>query len=171
MTISTSSSTPTGTFPITVTGTPLSQTTIFNLTVKSAGCPAKVALENAPDRGTMMGVLYGMRDRVLAGTPTGRRYVDLFYKHARKAWLMLRPGPRARLALLGGSCGPRAALARSSAALAPADLVSIDSLLGAFARDARPALRADIQALQQVLRSGELLKDLVIMIGERSPIP
>ena len=156
----------------TATGTAASATTIFNLVV-SSGCPVTTALAEAPDGKAKLAVLYDFRDRVLARTPSGQRYVSLFYKHAAEGvWLMLRsPDLRASsLALLERFLPTlRAVLAGRPAALTAADLASVDSLLGAFATKARPGLRADITAVRQELREGAVLKNLGITIGERNP--
>lgn len=52
-----------------------------------------------------------------------------------------------------------------------ADLASIDDLLGALATNARPGLRADIDAFQQELWQGSILEDLGITVSDRKPIP
>ena len=174
LTISTTSSTPTGTFPITVTGTPLGRTTMFDLVVNSA-CPVTTALGDAPDQKTKLAVVYDVRDHVLARTATGQRYVALFYMHAAEGvWLMLRhPDLRARSRTVLERLLPtlRALLARQPAPLTAADLAAIDALLEAFATNATAGLRADIKALRQELRQGRVLKDFGISIDGRNPTP
>ena len=56
----------------------------------------------------------------------------------------------------------RAVLAGQPATLTAADLASIDSLLGAVAANARPALRAEINTIRRELRQGTILTDLGI---------
>ena len=155
LTISTSSGTPTGTFPITVSGVPLGGTTVFDLVV-NFGCAVITALGEAPDQRAKLAVFYEFRDRVLARTPAGQRYVSLFYKHAAESvLLMLRyPELRSRSRALIERVLPtlRAILALQPAMLSAADLASIESLLGAFTNNARAGLRADIDAIRQELR-------------------
>jgi len=170
LTISTSSSTPSGTFPITVTGSPLKSMTVFNLVVTSSGgCPVTTALQGTPDEQATLAVLYSFRDNVLNRTPAGQQYVKVFYEHAAEGvWLMLRypelrAGSKALLDRLLPSL--RAVVAGQPTTLTAADLVAINSLLRAFATHAGPGLRADIDALQRDLRQGEILRELGITIS------
>ena len=176
LTISTSVSTPTGTVPITVTGSPLNRTTTFNLEVTSPGpCPVTTALHDAPNATAKLAVLYDFRDKALTRTPAGSRYANVFYQHAAEGvWLMLRyPELRSRSRALLERFLPslRAVVARQSTTLTAADLASIESLLGAFATHAGPGLRADIGALQRELRQGTILRDLGITIKWTGLIP
>ena len=168
--ISTTWSTPTGTFRIKVTGSPLSKTTLFDLVVNSI-CPATAALEGTPDREAGLGLLYAFRDKVLAATPTGRRYIGVFYKHAAEGvWLMFRHSElRASSRMQLDRFFPilRALLAGRRASLTRTDLAAIDSLLEAFAATASAGLQADLRAMQYDLRQPRALRQLGIDIQDR----
>jgi hypothetical protein len=153
----------------------LGHTTVFELAVLSPECPAILALADTRDRKSKLSVLYDFRGRVLERTPAGQRHIKLFYRHAAEAvWLMqLHPELRSRSRALLEQFLPtfQAVLAQKPATLTPANLASIDSLLAAFAKKARPALRADINSFRKELRHGALLRQLGIRIVSRSPDP
>ena len=170
LTISTMASTPTGTFAITVTGSPLSKTTVFNVVVQSPTCAATAALDGTAGRKAKLSLLYAFRDKVLAATPNGRRYITTYYTHSAEAvWLMLRyPELRTRSLLQLERFFPtlQAMLAGRSARLTSADLADIDGLLAAFAARASAGLQADLRAAQQDLRQPTVLRTLGIAVGQ-----
>ena len=129
-------------------------------------CPILVALEKAPNGKAKLGILYDIRDKVLAKTPAGQRYTRLFYTHALEgAWLMVRhPELRARTRTLIERVLPtfQAMLAGQSATMRFADLLVADGLLQAFAEKAGANLRADLRAIQTELRQGTLLRQFGI---------
>ena len=138
-------------------------------------CPATAALEGTPQQEAKLGVLYAFRDKVLANTPMGQRYITLFYKHAVKGvWLMVRhPDLRARTRALLERYLPtlQAILAGRPATMTHADLAAIKALLQAFAAKASPQLQADLKAMQEELQQGAVLEQLGIRIQARRLTP
>jgi len=131
-------------------------------------CPATTALEGTPDGAVGLSTLYAFRKTVLAATPTGQRYISLFYKHSVEAvWLMLRyPALRTSSRLLLERYLPtlRALVEGRSASLTRRDLVTIDTLLAAFAMRASAGFRADLQAIRQELWQPTVLGEFGITI-------
>ena len=129
-------------------------------------CPLTLALKGAPEQGAALGLLYDIRDKVLAKTPAGQRYTKLFYAHAAEAvWLMVRhPELRSRTRALVERFAPtlRTIHAGRKVLLTPADLAAIDGLAQAFAEKAGARLRADLRAVQLDLRQGTALRELGI---------
>ena len=138
-------------------------------------CPATAALEGTPQQEAKLGVLYAFRDKVLANTPMGQRYITLFYKHAVKGvWLMVRhPDLRARTRALLERYLPtlQAILAGRPATMTHTDLAAIKALLQAFAAKASPQLQADLKAMQEELQQGAVLEQLGIRIQARRLTP
>ncbi|MBI4590231.1 MAG: SBBP repeat-containing protein, partial [Candidatus Rokubacteria bacterium] len=137
-------------------------------------CPARAALEGTPQQEAKLGLLYAFRDEVLATTPTGERYIELFYTHAGEGvWLLVRhPDLRAHTRALLERFLPmlRAIVVGRPATMTAADLVAIEALLQAFAAKASPELQADLKALQEELRHGTVLEQFGIRIqGRRLP--
>lgn len=124
-------------------------------------CPATAALEGAPQKEAQLGLLYDFRDEVLANTPTGQRYIKLFYKHALEGvGLMVRhPALRAHTRALLEHFLPTLNVIRAGkpAAMTYADLARVEALLEAFAARASPELQADLQAIQKELQQGAVL--------------
>lgn len=171
MTIATAEDTPPGTDPITVVGDPLGRSTTFNLTVAESlpgGCPATIALFNAPDRTSVLGVLHQFRDVVLSRSPEGRRLTRLFYAHAAEAaWMMLRdPELRARSLALIERFRPalEGAVAGKTVTLTADDAATIDSLLAAFMPGASPALRDDLAGVRRDLKRRAVLQPIGVSI-------
>ena len=171
MSLTASETTPLGTYPITITGTPLARSTMLNLTVTDGTigvCPASTALSSAPDRVSTLGVLHDVRDQVLSRTPAGRRLTRLFYEHAAESvGLMLRnPDLRTRSLALIEQLLPtlRAMVAGQPVMLTTSDAAAIDALLGSFETGASPRFRADLEAVRQELRQGRVLRGLGISI-------
>lgn len=110
-----------------------------------------MVLEGSSEKEAKLRVLYDFRDRVLANTPAGQRYIELFYKHALEGvWLMVRhPELRAHTRALLERFLPmiRVLVAGRRTIMSAADLAAIDALLGAFAAKASPQLRADLKAI------------------------
>ena len=144
-------------YRITVTGTPLGRTASFTV-VPIAGlpCPATEALAGAPNREGAVGLLRDFRDRVLAATPEGRRYIDLFYRYAPEAvWLMLRHGDlrvRVRQEIEGLLPTVRETLAGQRPRLSERALSGIEALISAFRAKSSARLATDLDALARDLR-------------------
>jgi hypothetical protein len=169
LTLTTSTTTPAGTYPITVTGDPLGRSTMFSLTVSAPGlCPAKTALATSATAAPTLDTLRSFRDQALARTPAGRRDIQLFYRNATEAatLMLLNPDLRTRSADLIGRFAPmlQALVAGQPVTLTTADVASIDSLLAAFATAGSPALRTDIDVVRRELRQSRRLKSLGVTV-------
>jgi len=129
-------------------------------------CPATLALKGAPQQEVKLGILYDIRDKVLARTAAGQRYTKLFYAHAvEAAWLMVRHPElrgRARAAVERLLPTLQAMLAGRRAVVSLADVVVIDGLAQAFADKAGAELRADLRAFRTELRQGAVLREFGI---------
>ncbi len=171
MTILVAGSTSDGVYPITVTGSPLGRSIMFTLTAPSRAtgpCPAVTALATSPNQTSMVGVLHDVRDRALSRTPTGRQLVRLYYKDAAEAveLMMHHPDLRTRSLALIEHFLPslQAAAAGQPVTLSTSEAASIDSLLEAFATDASPGFRSDVNAVRQGLKQGAALKALGVSV-------
>ena len=154
-----------------MTGSPLSKTTSFNLVVSApSGCPATTALEGAPDRAAMLGLLYEFRDKVLGTTATGRYYISVFYKHAIEgAWLMLRhPELRSSSRVFIERFRPafQAMVTGRPVSLTRVDMADIHSLLEAFLAPASAGLQSDLRAVQNELQQPGVLHQFGIEIRD-----
>ena len=142
---------------------------VFGL-VQSSSCAATAVLEGTPDRESRLSVLYDFRDKVLAATPTGQRYINLFYTHSVEAvWLMLRyPALRSSSRVLLDQFLPtlQAIVAGRPASLTRTDLTAIDTLFAAFAARASGGFRADLQEVQKDLRRPTVLRQLRIPVQD-----
>ncbi len=70
---------------------------------ESAGggtCPAEATLATQTDRAPWLGLLDGVRDRVLTETPEGRALIQTYYRHADEVTARLKAEPRLGLQAL-----------------------------------------------------------------------
>lgn len=138
------------------------------ITTDNTTCPAKTALTGVPQKQTKLGVLYDVRDEVLAKTPTGKRYISLFYKHALEGvWLMARyPKLRLQTRTLLERFLPtlQELLTGQGATITQTDLADINALLKSFASKASPELRADLRTIQKELWQGAVLDEIGVRI-------
>ncbi|MBI4589188.1 MAG: choice-of-anchor D domain-containing protein [Candidatus Rokubacteria bacterium] len=156
-------------------GQGLSATGSYSQGVNPAqGCPATAALEGSSRQAAKLTMLYAFRDKVLAATPAGQRYTQLFYKHGTEGvWLMVRhPELRARSRALLERFLPtlQAMLTGKKAVMTAADLAAMDALLEAFRAKASPQLQADLKGVQGELRQGTVLKEFGIGLQDQGPI-
>jgi YVTN family beta-propeller protein len=138
-------------------------------------CPATAALEGVPLKEYKLRLLYRFRDQVLAQTPTGRRYIDLFYHHQWEgAWLILRyPELRERARQLLERFFPtiRAILAQRPASMSATDLAAIEAVLEATAAKASPTLSTALRSVQAELQQGTVFEGLGIQMRGLKHLP
>jgi hypothetical protein len=132
-------------------------TTLLTSTTTGPGGPP-VLSPAAAER--TLGRLYRARDRVLHGTPTGRRWTLLFYKHSPAMWRILSDdrGLRRRATALVAAIGPGLdALAADepparATRIPPYAVALLESVLDDFERaDAGGELAHDLRAEREVL--------------------
>jgi hypothetical protein len=118
---------------------------VFN----SAGgstCPAEATLATRTDRGPWLGLLDGVRDRVLTGTPEGRALIQTYYRHADEVTARLKAEPRLGLQALNLLLKLRAELTAAAAG----EPVTLDAqkaeAIRAFARTLRRGASAELAA-------------------------
>jgi hypothetical protein len=116
-------------------------------------CPAEVTLATRTDRGPWLGLLDGVRDRVLTETPEGRALIQTYYRHADEVTARLTAEPRLGLRALNLLLNLRAELT----AAAEGEPVTLD------ARKAE-AIRGFARTLQRGA-SAELAADLEAFIA------
>jgi hypothetical protein len=130
----------------------------------SSACPVSVALEPTPGQQAPLEVVRTFRDDVMATTPVGQFYVNLYYKHAAEGTQLLQDNPglrnRARMVLDRLLPKLQAVMAGKPATITNTDRAAIEALLNAVAAQASPALQADLQAVREDLRQGTLLEAL-----------
>jgi hypothetical protein len=115
-------------------------------------CPTQVALgEKAP----ALGVLYQFRDEVMAGTPAGQQYIELYYRHAPEvAGILLRNADlRGRAALLIEKYLPAVRFmvgqpGGHEMVLTAKDVRQIEALLNDVAAQGSPELRAALAGIR-----------------------
>jgi hypothetical protein len=113
-------------------------------------CPAEATLATRTDRGPWLGLLDGVRDRVLTGTPEGRALIQAYYRHADEVTARLKAEPRLGLQALNLLLKLRAELTAAAAG----EPVTLDAqkaeAIRAFARTLRrgasAALAVDLEA-------------------------
>ncbi|MCX6030341.1 MAG: hypothetical protein NT169_13730 [Chloroflexi bacterium] len=124
-------------------------------TYPSGPCPVETALAGQAAEKSNLQVLRELRDGVMAGTPAGRKYVDLYYRHAaeisgillrdaalrgRTATLIEKYLPAARA--LVGQPGGRAMV------LTAKDVRQIEALLDDVAAQGSPELAATLAGVR-----------------------
>ncbi len=134
----------------------------------SISCPALLAVTGTQEPKTTLGLLYDVRDKVLAKTFRGRRYIKLFYANALEtSWLMLRhPELRTSARSLIERFVPtlQAIVGGKTALISSSDLAAIDGLLQAVAEKASAKLRADIGAVQTDLHQAWILREFGLIL-------
>jgi hypothetical protein len=122
-------------------------------------CPASTVLGNASEGKSMLATLYGFRDQVMAGSSQGRRYIRLYYRHAREgSWLLLRNRAlrqEARRVLTQILPTLKAALAGRPATVT-VDTLAVERLMDRVSAEASPELRGAVARLRADLRRGVL---------------
>ena len=105
-------------------------------------------------------MLRSFRDEVLSKIPKGRRYIELFYKHAEEAVEILYCYPEllsTTNSLLQKFLPTTLSIVNGrSETINTEDLVDVELLIEAFAEKASPELRNDLMALKNDLRQGIL---------------
>lgn len=131
-------------------------------------CPAEAALEGDPRKETKLEILRDFRDEVLASTPMGQRYIELFYKHAEEGVELILSYPEllSHTQTLLEEFLPtiQAIVAGPEVTVTTADLAEVGALLEAFAEKARPELQADIRAIQEELRQRMLREQFRVRV-------
>src|SRR4030095_10077801 len=156
--ISASNSTAVGTYPITVTGSPLDKTTTFDLVVHSGGCGLAVAAADASDGESILATMYRFRDEVMLRRLGTKRYVDLFYEHTVEgSWILLNDSAlRSRVAVTLSRFQPafRSLIDGQPTVVRASDVRDVDALIQAFMEKSSPGLRIELDKLRQGMRSG-----------------
>jgi len=121
-------------------------------------CPASTVLGNASEGNSRLTTLYRFRDEVMAGSPEGRRYIRLYYRHAREgSWLLLRNHAlrqEARGVLTRILPTLQAVLAGRPAKVTPADALAVERLMDRVSAEASSELRRAVARLRADLRRG-----------------
>jgi hypothetical protein len=115
-------------------------------------CPATTALG---EQSSALGTLYQFRDEVMAGSPAGQRYVDLYYRHAAEvSWILLKDaGLRSRTAALIEKYLPAVRFmvgqpGGREMVLTARDVRQIEALLNDVAARGSPALRSALAGIR-----------------------
>ncbi len=130
-------------------------------------CSIETALEGEPEKYDMLSALREVRDKSLATSPIGRRYIRRYYKHSPEISRLLLSDPelRARTAKLVKELMPAFRSLSDGTAGQPSPggkmvltkgrVKEIEALLDDFAEKASPELRAVIWEVKGQLRSFE----------------
>jgi hypothetical protein len=113
-------------------------------------CPAEATLATRTDRGPWLGLLDGVRDRVLTETPEGRALIQTYYRNADEVTARLKAEPRLGLQALNLLLKLRAEITAAAAG----EPVTLDAqkaeAIRGFARTLRrgasEALAVDLEA-------------------------
>jgi hypothetical protein len=115
-------------------------------------CPVTIALGA---QSSSLGTLYQFRDKVMAGTPAGRKYINLYYRHgAEVTGILLRNADlRGRAALLIEKYLPavKAMVGQPGGqemVLTARDVRQVEAFLDGVAGQGSPALRTDLAGLR-----------------------
>jgi glyoxylase-like metal-dependent hydrolase (beta-lactamase superfamily II) len=140
-------------------------------------CSIETALEGEPEKYDMLSALREVRDKSLATSPVGRRYIRRYYKHSPEISRLLLSDPelRARTAKLVKELMPAVRSLSDGAAGQPSPggkmvltkgtVREIEALLDDFAEKASPELRAVIWEVKGQLRSfeGKTLREIRLL--------
>lgn len=122
-------------------------------------CPLPLALSDVPEQEAMLGVLYRLRNEVLAKSPAGQRYIALFSRHAWELSLLmadprLRDQTKATLSHLVPALQRR--FMGEEVVFTVADLRALEGVLDLLGQKATVPLRRDLQSIKRLLRRGHL---------------
>jgi hypothetical protein len=148
-------------------------------------CPFGALLEGDEALSAKSTLIYTLRDKVLARSRDGQRYVRLFRRHATEITLRLMwdralrarshqvmgrlfPVLRTRLAK-DGLAKPAPARDAGPTVLARADVADIEGLMNSFSEGASPELQKTLAELKRELRSGQIAAVMGIPVQAASP--
>jgi hypothetical protein len=140
-------------------------------------CPFAALLEGDPGARAKASLVHTLRDKVLANSREGQRYIRLFKRHALEVSLRLLedralrqqtqrlferllPVLRTRLAKAPPATSAAAGTARAEgagiAALVRADVAEVEGLMNSLAAKGSPELRKTLAQLRRELRAGRI---------------
>ncbi|MCH7595980.1 MAG: hypothetical protein IID35_05405 [Planctomycetes bacterium] len=134
-------------------------------------CPVQLALAGTRHADATLDLLYTLRDQVLAVTPQGRRYVELFYRHADELRAIMLADPRSGVEAmrLVWRFLPdlQRIIAGQGRTLSDDDVRVIERFVWRIEPRASEPLRVDLRSFQAELRRGDVIRALRIKPGRR----
>jgi hypothetical protein len=119
-------------------------------------CVTTFSLQDRPELDELLKDLYDFRDNVLLESGEGQRYVDLFYRHAAEALVLVEDDESLRAltadALMRAIPTLRRRATGEAAWLKVEDLVAMDRVLKKYAELGSPGMAQDVTAIRRVLR-------------------
>lgn len=134
-------------------------------------CPVQLALAGTRHADATLDLLYTLRDQVLAVTPQGQRYVELFYRHADELRAIMLADPRSGVEAmrLVWRFLPdlQRIIAGQGRTLFDDDVRAIERFVWRIEPRASEPLRVDLRSFQAELRRGDVIRALRIKPGRR----
>ena len=129
-------------------------------------CPVQLVLAGARQADATLDLIYAIRDQVLLATPQGRRYVELFYRHADELRAIMIADPVAAFEAmrLVSRFLPdlQRIVAGQGEALSNDDVRAIERFALRIDRRASEALSGDLRSFRTRLRRGDVSRALGI---------
>jgi hypothetical protein len=132
-------------------------------------CLATETARSMPQPRPVLHATVDFRDRVLAGSPRGREYIAIFYRHTAAFVALVRTNPTllAQTAELYQQHLPllQALSAGRGYSVSPQQIQAVDQLFARYQQlSADPQLRADVGRLREDLRDPDALRQFGVTV-------